>query len=99
MFPGSREVDEMETYNHGVRIEALFIGVQGFRISRDAVYEATVEHAQSLGFHNPEGLLNEKFTPHCFRHWFTTWLRRSGCPPLDYSGAQRRFKKRSNRHL
>ncbi|WP_269851035.1 tyrosine-type recombinase/integrase [Methanosarcina horonobensis] len=24
--------------------------------------------------------MNEKFTPHCFRHFFTTWLRRSGCP-------------------
>jgi len=33
-----------------------------------------------LGFHNSKGLLNEKFTPHCFRHWFTTWLRRAGCP-------------------
>ena len=67
-------------YNRKVRIKALFIGVQGSRISRDAVYEATTEQALQLGFHNPEGLLNEKFTPHCFRHWFTTWMRRAGCP-------------------
>lgn len=67
-------------HNHKVKINALFIGVQGGRVSRDAVYEATTEHAQRLGFHNPKGKLNEKFTPHCFRHFFTTWLRRSGCP-------------------
>ena len=23
-------------------------------------------------------MLKDKFTPHCFRHWFTTHLRRSG---------------------
>jgi integrase/recombinase XerD len=66
--------------NHQVRNKALFLGVMGSRISRDAVYETTTAHAQKLGFHNPAGLLNEKFTPHCFRHFFTTWLRRSGCP-------------------
>lgn len=63
-----------------IKTKALFIGVQGSRISRDAVYDATTEHAQRLGFHNPKGKLNEKFTPHCFRHFFTTWMRRSGCP-------------------
>lgn len=63
-----------------IREKALFLGVKGARISRDAVYDATTQHARRLGFHNPKGKLNEKFTPHCFRHFFTTWLRRSGCP-------------------
>jgi integrase/recombinase XerD len=54
--------------------------VQSSRISRDAVYDATTEHTQRLSFHNPKGKLNEKFTPHCFRHFFTTWMRRYGCP-------------------
>jgi integrase/recombinase XerD len=67
-------------HNHGIKRDALFLGIQGSRISRDAVYDITTEHAQRLGFHNPEGLLNEKFTPHCFRHFFTTWMRRAGCP-------------------
>lgn len=66
--------------NHKTKTKALFIGVQGSRIFRDAVYDVTTGHARKLGFHNPEGLLNEKFTPHCFRHFFTTWMRRSGCP-------------------
>lgn len=63
-----------------LRSKALFLGPMGSRITRDAVYDATTQHAQKLGFHNPQGNLNEKFTPHCFRHFFTTWLRRSGCP-------------------
>lgn len=63
-----------------IRDKALFLGPQGSRINRDAIYYATTEHAQRLGFHNPQGNLNEKFTPHCFRHFFTTWLRRAGCP-------------------
>ncbi|AKB51752.1 Site-specific recombinase [Methanosarcina barkeri str. Wiesmoor] len=63
-----------------VHSKALFLGVKGDRINRDTVYDATTQHAERLGFHNPQGKLNEKFTPHCFRHFFTTWMRRSGCP-------------------
>lgn len=67
-------------YNHKINTPALFLGVQGGRISRDAVYDLTTEHAERLGFHNPSGRLEEKFTPHCFRHFFTTWMIRAGCP-------------------
>jgi len=35
-------------------------------------------YAQEIGLHDPEGHLDEKFGPHCCRHWYTTWLRRSG---------------------
>ena len=30
--------------------------------------------------HDSRGSLNKKFTTHCFRHFFTTHLRRSGMP-------------------
>lgn len=63
-----------------IRDKALFLGPHGSRINRDTIYDATTQHAERLGFHNPTGNLNEKFTPHCFRHFFTTWLRRAGCP-------------------
>jgi integrase/recombinase XerD len=53
---------------------------KGDRINRDTLYGITTRHAQKLGFHNPKGRLNEKITPHCFRHFFTTWMRRAGCP-------------------
>ncbi|AKB35546.1 Site-specific recombinase [Methanosarcina siciliae C2J] len=67
-------------YNHNINNPALFIGSQGGRISRDRVYTVTTEHAEKLGFHDSAGKLEEKFTPHCFRHFFTTWIRRAGCP-------------------
>jgi integrase/recombinase XerD len=50
----------------------------GRRISRNFVYKTVTQNAQRLGFHNPDGPLIEKFTPHCCRHWFTTHLRRVG---------------------
>lgn len=60
---------------------ALFIGRQnGHRITRNRVYEVVSGYAEKLGLHDPEGHLEEKFGPHCCRHWFTTWLRRSGMP-------------------
>ncbi|AAM05626.1 TPA: tyrosine-type recombinase/integrase [Methanosarcina acetivorans] len=59
--------------------KALFIGKQnGHRIQRNLVYNVVTSAASSIGLHNPDGRLEEHFTPHCCRHWFTTWLRRSG---------------------
>lgn len=67
-------------YNHHVRKPALFIGINGRRICRDTIFDYTTRHAEKLGFHDPSGRLEEKFTPHCFRHFFTTWMISSGCP-------------------
>jgi len=44
------------------------------RIYPGIVRVKVAEAAQSVGLHIPDGELNEKFTPHCFRHWFTTYL-------------------------
>lgn len=61
--------------------QALFISDHGSsRISRNTVYQLVTDAAFMLGFHNPNGLLIEKFTPHCCRHWFTTYLSRAGMP-------------------
>lgn len=60
---------------------SLFVGrLSGKRIRRNQVYDAVTRYALRCGIHNPNGRLDEKFTTHCFRHWFTTWLRRSGMP-------------------
>jgi integrase/recombinase XerD len=58
---------------------ALFLGEKGGRLKRNGVYSMVVKYAEQVGLHdsksdNPE----EHFTPHCFRHWFTTHLRRAG---------------------
>lgn len=62
------------------RTKALFISYNTLgRLSRNGVWTAVVKYAKRLGFHNPESpKLEEHFGPHCFRHWFTTWLLRNG---------------------
>jgi integrase/recombinase XerD len=60
----------------------LFISYQTFnRLSRNGAYQAVVKYAKKLGFHNSDSpRLEDHFGPHCFRHWFTTWLLRNGMP-------------------
>jgi integrase/recombinase XerD len=37
--------------------------------------------AEKVGLHDPVSpRLEDHFTPHCCRHWFTTHLRRAGMP-------------------
>ncbi|MEM3798337.1 MAG: tyrosine-type recombinase/integrase [Candidatus Bathyarchaeia archaeon] len=62
--------------------KALFISYQSLgRLDRNGLYTAIVKYAKRLGFHNPDSpRLEDHFGPHCFRHWFTTWLLRNGMP-------------------
>jgi len=64
------------------RTRSLFVSYQSLgRLSRNGVYTAVVKYAKRLGLHNPESpRLEDHFGPHCFRHWFTTWLLRNGMP-------------------
>jgi len=66
----------------GSRSEALFVSYESLgRLSRNGVWSAIVKYARRLGFHDSESSkLEDHFGPHCFRHWFTTWLRRNGMP-------------------
>ena len=58
--------------------EALFVGKRG-RLQRNGVYNIVIKHAQRIGLHNPDSDKSEDhFTPHCCRHFFTTWMDRSG---------------------
>ena len=62
--------------------KALFISYQTLnRLSRNGAYQAVVKYAKRLGFHNSDSpRLEDHFGPHCFRHWFTTYLIRNGMP-------------------
>ncbi len=61
--------------------DALFISATtGNRIHKDTPPKIVAKYGKRLGIHNPQGNLNQKFSPHCFRHWFTTHLRRAGMP-------------------
>jgi integrase/recombinase XerD len=64
------------------KTKALFGSYQSLnRLDRNGLYTAIVKYAKRLGFHNPESpRLEDHFGPHCFRHWFTTWLLRNGMP-------------------
>lgn len=59
--------------------DALFLGEQGNRIGRNVLYKLVTKHAERVGLHNlNSNKLEDHFSPHCFRHWFTTHLRRGG---------------------
>jgi integrase/recombinase XerD len=59
---------------------ALFVSYDTHkRLDRNGVYNAFIKWATKAGFHKPyTKKIEEHFTPHCCRHWFTTFLRRAG---------------------
>jgi integrase/recombinase XerD len=60
---------------------ALFISRTGTRMTKRSIEKLTGQHAERVGLHNPEsGRLEDRFTPHCCRHWFVTHLLRAGMP-------------------
>ena len=60
---------------------ALFITDTGGRINKNHVYDIVVRNAERVGLHIPTSeKLEDRFTPHCCRHWFTTHLMRAGMP-------------------
>jgi integrase/recombinase XerD len=66
---------------HRNGIAALFISRLGSRISSSEVEYVVENHAARIGLHNPISKnLEDRFTPHCCRHWFTTHLIRAGMP-------------------
>jgi len=58
--------------------QALFVNEQGGRLERHGISHAVTKHALRVGIHNPNSdRMEDHFTPHCCRHWFTTYLRRN----------------------
>jgi integrase/recombinase XerD len=58
---------------------SLFLSTWGNRISRNDVYLAVTKAAERIDLHNPDSeRMEDHFSPHCCRHWFTTHLRRAG---------------------
>ena len=63
----------------GAEEEALFISKIGTRMTKRSIEKLTEQHAGWLGFHEAKaGRLEDRFTPHCCRHWFVTHLLRAG---------------------
>jgi len=60
---------------------ALFIGRGSTRLCARQIKKIIADYAARIGLHNAESdHLEDRFTPHCCRHWFTTHLIRSGMP-------------------
>ena len=53
------------------------------RLLARGIESMVVKYAVRVGLHKKGGRVDERFTPHNFRHWFTTHLRRNGMP-RDY---------------
>lgn len=64
------------------RVKAFFVSYQSLnRLDRNGCYEAVVKYARRLGLHDSRSpRLEDHFGPHCFRHFFTTFLLRNGMP-------------------
>jgi len=64
-----------------LRSDALFVSEKGVSLGRNRVRDLVVLYATSVGLNDPNSeKLEDRFTPHCCRHWFTTHLMRSGMP-------------------
>jgi len=60
-------------------VPALFLGEKGGPLKRHGIYGMVVKYAEQVGLHDSKSDKPEDhFTPHCFRHFFTTTLRRAG---------------------
>jgi len=58
---------------------ALFPSNRGARLCTAQIHGVVTKHAELIGLHDPESAkLDDKFGPHCCRHWFTTHLLRAG---------------------
>jgi integrase/recombinase XerD len=61
--------------------EALFLNNRGLRLGGKGVDDAVKDAAIRVSLHDSKSdKLEDKFSPHCCRYWFTTHLRRAGMP-------------------
>jgi integrase/recombinase XerD len=61
--------------------QALFLSHDGRRLGSAQIDNIVKKHASRVGLHSPaSNRLEDRFTPHCCRHWFTTHLIRAGMP-------------------
>lgn len=76
-----RWLDRRTSLGIGDGNPALFISKKGTRLERSQITKKINAYAARVGIHNPRSKrLEDRFSPHYFRHWFTTWLLRNGMP-------------------
>jgi integrase/recombinase XerD len=61
--------------------QALFISAKGTRLQASGVDDLVREAAMRVGLHDHDSArLEDKFTPHCCRHWNATYLLHADMP-------------------
>jgi len=74
-----RWIKARQNYSLPPGCKALFVGEKGERLERHGVHSVVTKYAERVGLHNPKSKrVEDHFTPHCCRHWFTTHCRRNG---------------------
>jgi integrase/recombinase XerD len=60
-------------------VKALFLNADGDRLDRGGILLVVRQAAERVGLHDPESdRMEDHFSPHCARHWNTTYLLRAG---------------------
>jgi integrase/recombinase XerD len=60
-------------------VKTLFVSDYGTELGRSGVYNAVTRWAKKLGYYDDKSKrLEDHFSCHNFRHWYTTWLLRNG---------------------
>lgn len=63
------------------RTKALFVNEYAQRLGRNGIYNLVTKYAEAVELHDSKSdRIEDHFSPHNCRHWFTTWLRRNGMP-------------------
>ena len=63
--------------------DALFLNSRGGRLGRNSLGRMVNAAGMRVGIHNPDApksAIDQRFSPHCYRHFFTTMMRNSNCP-------------------
>jgi integrase/recombinase XerD len=59
---------------------ALFVGTKG-RLGHNGIDKIIMKASLRTGLHDPKSdMMENHFSAHCCRHWFTTYLIRAGMP-------------------
>ena len=84
-LPGSSEEARVELQRWlrvragvGAMDPALFLGEERVRLQVGGLGDVVKAAASRVGLHDPAGPLEKRFTPHCCRHWWNTYLFLAG---------------------
>lgn len=83
-------IQHIETWLHLRQFEvkdnteqALFLNSRGRALSRNLLARIVRDAGIRVGIHDtsaPRDAIDRRFSPHCYRHFMTTMMRRNGCP-------------------